>query len=186
MYLPSILDINRSPPTILPHIFQALVDRDSDVYINSSTQDSDSEYLLNIMKFLSFNIILAVFAVFAVSAFSEALESTVREVYSLAGTNSTYLQHVNATKLGAGHGNPAPNLDVQTAGSWDPTDFSTPEEFDYYREKGHWLQCLLMMTDEEAGNALPDPFGRTPKSASSQWQGPLWSELRHIPFYTHE
>jgi hypothetical protein len=71
---------------------------------------------------------------------------------------------------------PGPDV-VQVAGStWDPKNFATPEAWEKYAGKGGWLNCLFAMGDEEAGAAWPDPLGRTPKSASSQWVGTLESE----------
>jgi hypothetical protein len=68
---------------------------------------------------------------------------------------------------------PGPDV-VQIAGStWDPKNFATPEAWEKYAGKGGWLNCLFAMSDEEAGAAWPDPLGRTPKSASSQWVGTL-------------
>jgi hypothetical protein len=66
---------------------------------------------------------------------------------------------------------------VQIAGSgWDPTNVAIPEAWEKYAGKGSWLDCLFAMSDEEAGTAWPDPLGRTPKSASSQWTGTLESK----------
>jgi hypothetical protein len=71
---------------------------------------------------------------------------------------------------------PGPDV-VQVAGStWDPKNLATPEAWEKYAGKGGWLNYLFAMSDEEAGAAWPDPLGRTPKSASSQWVGTLESE----------
>lgn len=67
----------------------------------------------------------------------------------------------------------SPIAPVQVAGPYDPNKFASEEEIAKYGPKGAWLGCLLDMTDEEAGKAWPDPLGRTPKSASSQWRGTL-------------
>jgi hypothetical protein len=68
---------------------------------------------------------------------------------------------------------PAPNLAQLTSENFDINDIATPEEWLKYVRKGSLLGCLLDMSDEKAGVAWPDPLGRTPKSASSQWVGTL-------------
>jgi hypothetical protein len=67
----------------------------------------------------------------------------------------------------------APNVAQITSEKFDINDIATPEEWQRYVGKGGFLGCLLDMSDEKAGEAWPDPLGRTPKSASSQWVGTL-------------
>lgn len=77
-----------------------------------------------------------------------------------------------------------PDVIRVAGGTWDPNDLATQETLTYYEEKGAWLNCLLEMTDGVAGQAWPDPLGRTPASASSQWKGTLQSKCH--PFnYCH-
>ncbi|KAH7070647.1 hypothetical protein BKA63DRAFT_493656 [Paraphoma chrysanthemicola] len=74
---------------------------------------------------------------------------------------------------------PSPYPDtVQTAGEkWNPANTASQAEWDRFRQKGNWLGCMTRATDEEAGKMWPDPLNRTPKSARSQWQGDLKTEL---------
>jgi hypothetical protein len=77
-------------------------------------------------------------------------------------------------ETGSGQAIPSPK-DVQTAAKWDPENLANEADIFKYVTKGRWLGCLLDANDEDAGKAWPDPLGRTPKSASSQWTGTLES-----------
>ena len=89
-------------------------------------------------------------------------------------SNNSSLQVVDKVH----HQSSAPPDTVQIAGNiWDPNSVATKEEIDKFRDKGNFLACLLDMTDEEAGKAWPDPWGRTPKSASSVFKGTLEGKL---------
>ena len=56
---------------------------------------------------------------------------------------------------------------------YDPNNIANAETWGIYATKGGWLNCLLDMTDSEAGKAWPDPLNRVPTTASSEWQGTL-------------
>ena len=57
--------------------------------------------------------------------------------------------------------------------NFDPNNIASTEKWSTYATKGGWLNCLLDMTDSEAGKAWPDPLNRVPTTASSEWQGTL-------------
>ena len=57
--------------------------------------------------------------------------------------------------------------------NYDPSNIANAETWRTYATKGGWLNCLLDMTDSEAGKAWPDPLNRVPTTASSEWQGTL-------------
>jgi hypothetical protein len=96
------------------------------------------------------------------------------------------LQLVNTTELSTGNNGiafdtdgttKAPPLDsVQLGGPYDPYNIAPVQVVEQYKIKGSFLGCLLDATDENAGNAWPDPLARTPMSASSRWSGTLESK----------
>jgi hypothetical protein len=96
----------------------------------------------------------------------------LRSIYALTLGNGSLLLD-NDSKVLAHKFYGSPIAPVQVASPYDPNKFASEDEIAKYQPKGAWLSCLLDMTDEEAGKAWPDPLGRTPKSASSQWRGTL-------------
>lgn len=71
---------------------------------------------------------------------------------------------------------------VHVVGDFDPMAPASVPELDKYIKKAKSMSdCLLKLTNEDAGKAWPDPLGRNPKSARSQFQGTL--EGRFSPAY---
>ena len=70
------------------------------------------------------------------------------------------------------HNTPRLNT-IRPRTNYDPNNIASAESWGIYATKGGWLNCLLDMTDSEAGKAWPDPLNRVPTTASSEWQGTL-------------
>ncbi|KAG9186291.1 hypothetical protein G6011_02847 [Alternaria panax] len=68
--------------------------------------------------------------------------------------------------------NPGLNT-IHIATNYDPYNIANAATWNKYSKKGRALNCLLDMTDEQAGKQWPDPLGRVPTSASSEWKGTL-------------
>jgi hypothetical protein len=64
---------------------------------------------------------------------------------------------------------------VQLSGQYDRNNIAFIQDVGRYAAKGSWLGCLVDATDGDAGKAWPDPWNRTPKSATSRWSGTLES-----------
>lgn len=109
------------------------------------------------------------------SAFGRVVEQLVQR--DCQQDNGTHLLTGPAdTVIGATGGSKASSSNpVHIAARYDPNIVASAQEVARYTAKGNWLGCLLEATDENAGKAWPDPLGRTPKSASSQWVGTLKS-----------
>jgi hypothetical protein len=86
------------------------------------------------------------------------------------GRSLTALASLEAPKLST------PNT-VQVAGGWDPNDLATASEWVRFLQRGKWMGCLLLATDEEAGKrgqirwtdhrSLPAVLGMVPFRVSN-------------------
>jgi len=97
----------------------------------------------------------------------------------LSANGSTTPKELNQSSAAINVNEGSPLGTVQTAG-WDPNDVADPADYERFRAKGAWLGCLSRATDEEAGNAWPDPLNRTPKSARAPWTGELSGASRLV------
>jgi hypothetical protein len=67
---------------------------------------------------------------------------------------------------------------IQVAGTgWDPHNIADDASWQKFKKKGNMFYCLMDMPDVVAGNKWPDPYKRTPPSASSPWKGTLQGKL---------
>lgn len=56
---------------------------------------------------------------------------------------------------------------------WDPHNIATDDSWQKFNKKGNMFYCLMDMPDDVAGKKWPDPYKRTPPTASSPWKGTL-------------